>query len=385
MGTDRVQTPSQNYFSFPRHRGHNPWLDGLRALAILFVLLRHGVRIQPGGHTDSFVHNVMINGWIGVDLFFVLSGYLIAKALLKRMGNGAKAFSWRYFEDRILRIVPAYYAVLILCVIGFFPGFAISPDGLDGRFVYHLLFLHDYLGSNINVVFWSLGVEEKFYLLVPFLMMALLKIRSLGGQMAICAALLMISPISRLMGFAAMEGPEDYGTFFYQLRSPFHMSLEGFVAGIVVALLQLRGLLLSPRLAKGLLAACLAGLILWTGSHEFLGSITRFDAGPQPLLLSGLFGLMVLCGVSLSGQYMPTEPLVRVKARLSYTLYLIHYPLIPLAFGLAPEGATLMFWLYYLFLSFTAAAILHFLVEKPFLKLKAIRAAPQKTAPLKPA
>ena len=188
---------SQSYFSFPPIAGHNSWLDALRALAIVLVLFRHGSRTEGAGFASgSFVQNVFTNGWIGVDLFFVLSGYLIAKSLFKRLGKDQQLFSWRYFEARILRIVPAYYAVLLLCVIGFFPFFQVSPEGLEQRVFYHGLFLQDYFGADINVVFWSLGVEEKFYILVPLLILALLKIKSVRWQFAACLVVMSLSPVA---------------------------------------------------------------------------------------------------------------------------------------------------------------------------------------------
>ncbi|MEL6324033.1 MAG: acyltransferase family protein, partial [Pseudomonadota bacterium] len=77
----RPAPPPHPYFAFPPIRGQNPWLDALRAIAVILVLLRHGERIVPlsdAGWTAP-VHNLFINGWVGVDLFLVLSGYLITK------------------------------------------------------------------------------------------------------------------------------------------------------------------------------------------------------------------------------------------------------------------------------------------------------------------
>lgn len=364
-----------NYLSFPRYKGHNPWLDALRAMAVLFVLVRHGVRVQPGPELPGWLSNIAHNGWMGVDLFFVLSGFLIARILLRRMEKGAAPFSWRYFEDRILRIVPAYYAVLLLCVIGFFPGHLSDVTNLGSRIVYHLVFLHDYLGSNINVVFWSLGVEEKFYILVPLLMLVLLKARSFKTQLFICLLVLLISPVSRGFGFQNVEGGMVYQDFFDQLRSPFHMSLEGFAIGIIIALIQFRGWLLSERAAKYCLIAAFTALLLWTASHNFLESINLFDATLQPLLLVLLFGAMVYSGICLANVSMPGEPVMRFIARLSYSLYLIHFPLIPVIVTYSVDKGPAIFWLVYFAVTFMAAIILHFFVEKPFLLLKKNRAA----------
>ncbi len=340
-------------------------------MAIVLVLFRHGCRVSGAGFASgSFIQNVFANGWIGVDLFFVLSGYLIAKSLFWRLGKGQQLFSWRYFEARILRIVPAYYAVLLLCVIGGFPFFKVSTEGLGQTIIYHGLFLQDYLGANINVVFWSLGVEEKFYILVPFLIIALLKIKTARWQFAVCLGILSLSPIARSTVFALHESTVDYPTFFTKLRSPFHMSLEGFLVGIMVALGQRKKWILPVEIAKPVLLFCFGGLLLWTGSHEFLASINLFDATLQPLVLSVFFGVMLSCCLSLEGSPLPCEPVARVIARLSYALYLVHFPLIPLAFALTAYGGGAAFWCFYFLFSILGAMALHFTVEKPFLKLK---------------
>jgi peptidoglycan/LPS O-acetylase OafA/YrhL len=381
-----VRSKSDSYFSFPPQAGHNSWLDALRALAIILVLLRHGTKVEIDDFSfGHFADNLFKNGWIGVDLFFVLSGYLIAQSLLKQIARGRGAFSWRYFETRILRIVPAYYVVLTLCVIGFFPYFQVQTAELENRFLYHLLFLQDYLGANINVVFWSLGVEEKFYILVPLLILGLLKIKSHSGQLIVCLTLLFISPVARLFGFFASDFSMSFEQFFFELRTPFHMSLEGFLVGVVVALWQRRGWVLSPRLAKSILLLSTAGLLIWAGSHDFMGHITVFDATFQPILLALVFGLMLFCGVSLAELPMPAEAAARITARLSYALYLVHFPMLPLAFVLTHESGALTFWGAYLVLSVAWATTLHFLVEKPFLKLKESRAQAVNDVRLKPA
>lgn len=119
--------------------GAIPALDALRAFAIILVLLRHGVRpfwdssghvLVPLGDWDLAVP--LINGWVGADLFFVLSGFLIGRQLISakaRSERGPRALV-RYLLRRALRILPAYYAVLALAALGLVPYYAISPDYL---------------------------------------------------------------------------------------------------------------------------------------------------------------------------------------------------------------------------------------------------------------
>jgi len=323
---------------------------------------------------EGIFANLFRNGWVGVDLFFVLSGYLIAAGLIRRSGkDGFKVVTSRYFTDRVLRIVPAYYAVLVLCFLAMPHGS--EPTGFNsGQSLFaHLLFLQDYTGSNINVVFWSLGVEEKFYIIAPLLVFGLARRRSLSACLVLAACLLLISPVARAVALDVQGTDLDYSEFFRTMRSPFHMSLDGFVIGIMIAVLSSRGLGLSAKHAACGLTFGAAVLLVWLGSHEFLAAITRFDAWLQPSALALLFGWMMWCALFLGGRKPACEPFFRVNARLSYALYLVHFPLIPLAAALAGEGASVAFWAWYLGLSYAAALIVHFGVEKAFMQLKSGR------------
>lgn len=108
-----MQNSGAKLFSFAKLAHHNPWLDLLWTIAIFLVLLRHGSRFENNGLSDGFLANLFKNGWVGVDLFFVLAGYLIACALIRRSKPHGGFFPKGYFKDRILRIVPTNYAVLL--------------------------------------------------------------------------------------------------------------------------------------------------------------------------------------------------------------------------------------------------------------------------------
>jgi len=352
---------------------NNPWLDLIRALAIIMVIFRHGERaLQPRlGGTQDILQTIFMNGWIGVDLFFALSGYLIARHLL-RAGIGSPEFRiGRYLALRALRILPAYYTVLLLVVVGSIPLFAVSQHQLGLRVAYHLLFLQDYLPSDINVVFWSLGVEEKFYLLAPLLVLLLLKCRSTAAWTAVLLALFFLPSLCRAAIFLPSPDGWDYTHFWRTFRSPFHMSLEGLIIGVGIAMAELKGLV-RPSTRSGLALIAGSGVLfaVWMGTGDFMAKIDGVDVLARPPLIAVLIGAMLLGGVKLSRTPMPIKAPVQAIARLSYSLYLIHFPLIPLAtaFGL-PAGAG-GFWLAYLVLSGIGASLLHTIVEKPFLVWK---------------
>lgn len=355
-----MQYTGLKYFSFPKQDRHNPWLDLLRSLAIFLVLLRHGSRIEGKSPSSDFFYNVFANGWVGVDLFFVLSGYLITSGLIRRFEVRKALWPTGYFRDRILRIAPAYYAVLLLCLLGFFLGFRISSNTPGESVVAHLLFLQDYTGSDINVVFWSLGVEEKFYILAPIVILLMVRARTITQCALVGLSLLLISPICRGVAFTAVHQPISYEEFFYLMRSPFHMSLEGFVVGIMAALVLSKGWSISKANARIGLAASCGALLLLLGSHDFYASITAYDVWLQPVIFALLFGIMLLCAASLGGEKLGFEPFFRTNARLSYALYLVHFPLIPLVILFSQKQYPLTFWAIYLFLTYTAAILLHF-------------------------
>lgn len=161
----------------PQVRPSGKWLpplDGLRGVAIIMVILYHSAdSLARGGWIQSAVRWVFEFGWTGVDLFFVLSGFLITGILLdtRRADNYFSAFYMR----RILRIFPAYYVSLAVL-------FWVAPRFLDipevkyklWYFVYAQNWMGFYVGPDQHSVahFWSLGVEEQFYLFWPLIVYA---------------------------------------------------------------------------------------------------------------------------------------------------------------------------------------------------------------------
>jgi peptidoglycan/LPS O-acetylase OafA/YrhL len=351
----------------------NPWLDLVRSIAILLVLFRHGERALNGakGAPDSVLQTIWTNGWVGVDLFFVLSGYLIARHLV-RAGIGSEQFRLgRYLVMRALRIVPAYYAVLLLVASGAFPLFPVAPDALGYRVAYHLLFLQDYLPSDINVVFWSLGVEEKFYLLAPVLVLMLLRANAWRLCAIFFVLIFMLPLFLRGIPLIGIDGEMSYPEFWRTFRSPFHMALEGLLIGVAIAVAENAGMVRrSPKSGLFVLVAAMTALGAWLGTHDFMARIGWADVLIQPPLIALLAGGIVLGAVQLSGTAMPLTPPFKFVSRLSYSLFLIHFPLIPMGLAIAKLHGPSAFWAWYLIVSLSAALLLHLGVERPFLQLR---------------
>jgi peptidoglycan/LPS O-acetylase OafA/YrhL len=169
--------------------------------------------------------------------------------------------------------------------------------------------------------------------------------------------------------------------FFRLFRSPFHMALEGLAIGVAIAVAERAGgVRPDRRTGAAVLATATAAFAAVLAGHDMMADISLFDLAVQPLLVAGLAGAMVLGAAMLSGTPMPGAGPAGALARLSYTLYLVHFPLIPAALAVS-GGAALPFWTAYLVFSTAAAIILHVAVERPFLRLKArLEAMPAATA-----
>jgi peptidoglycan/LPS O-acetylase OafA/YrhL len=380
------------YFNVTRGPGAMAELDGLRALAILLVLARHAVRpflsptapLLPIGDWDAATP--LINGWMGVDLFFVLSGFLITTQICKRYGGILDRVSFGdYMKRRILRIIPAYYFMLFIAALGLIPLYEVSRQGLGLRVVYHMLFLQDYLPSNIIVVFWSLGVEEKFYLLAPFVLAAVFRLKKPGAQYLVLAALALLPALLRALTAARHPEVVAYVPYFQTFRSPFHLSFDGLVVGCLCALIYRDRATLKWTGSRAVVHAIFwagAGLALWLAAFTVqLDHIGWFQKIPlQSLLALGMGGMLL--GLVLGGgpkSFFRAEWML-IVARLSYCLYLVHLTLLGEAGHIsslitgsaiyAPGVQFLIFSGVFLSLSFAAAIALHLLVEKPFLILK---------------
>ena len=374
-----------DYFTFARATGSIDALDGLRTIAIALVLLRHAIaplyeEIGSAFQVGSWNFAIpMLNGWMGVDLFFILSGFLIGSHLIKRRDHFTRQSLGAYFGSRALRIVPTYFFVLFVVAAGTVPLFTPAAENVGASILWHLLFLQDYLGSNFIVAFWSLGVEEKFYILAPFLVIGIGKLKSIR-QRLVLLTILTLTPMSlRAITLSITNFEYSYLDYFRTFRSPFHMTFEGLIIGVICAELRAcqgarnRLTLITRPLAVLGTAIVLIHLL----PFDLMAHIGLYDILFQPLLLSVGFGMILMAcvlGNPKDGWLSSTFSLI--GARLSYSLYLIHMAVIPMALVPAYVSGTTgiaffaIFLCAYLALAIAASWLIHFAVEKPFLMLK---------------
>ncbi len=233
-----------------------PALDGLRGIAVLAVIFCHLSDYYPEQNAAKiFLHA----GWCGVDLFFVLSGFLITGILLdtRRAQNYFRAF----YARRVLRIFPVYYATLlsVLAIAHFFPKLnSVLPIAHDRIFYFFYLnnwwpLLKDSWHANIIGHFWSLAIEEQFYLVWPFLVWLLSR-----KQMETAAiAGIVLAPVIRFAIYA------HYGEARDIVENPF-CRMDSLLIGALLASLVRKG----PAPGKWPLygSALLAGAIV-TGAY----------------------------------------------------------------------------------------------------------------------
>jgi peptidoglycan/LPS O-acetylase OafA/YrhL len=392
-----VSSKCADYLRMKRIPGGINELDGLRGIAILLVLGRHAIRpfwtesqpLIPVGSWNA--GTLLINGWMGVDLFFVLSGFLISHHLIKQWDKQRTGLR-SYITKRVLRIVPTYFTVLFIVGFGWVPFYKPAVEDLGLRFTYHILFLQDYFPSDINVAFWSLGVEEKFYLLAPFIMFGALGLRKPLLKYFIFITLFFCPLIFRVWTASTYPELAGYTSFFRVFRSPFHMCFDGLVIGMLSALIY-RDRKVLPFVQNPLVAQTLAwgGIFLslyLLAAESHMGTIDWFDKTILQTLIALGMGSTLL-GVLLGGG--PIQLLRKswlfFFSKISYSLYLVHLPLAaPTAilfarlFPLNEFEPMVQFFIYlpvYSALSIFVALILHYVVEKPFLLLKDRQAFPR--------
>ena len=361
-------------------RKHLPALDGLRGVAILLVLAYHLFASNPDPAGSKFVRffaRVHAQGWIGVDLFFVLSGFLITGILFDSLSD--RSFFRTFYARRALRIFPLYYGFL-LCL------FLITCFTHDHWFkgmwevvtysenlLWHGWWQTDASWININHL-WSLAIEEQFYLVWPLLVYGLRTRRRI-----LTVALFGIVASVCVRWYVAAFIPAAAHPYVIYCWTP--ARLDGLLAGAALAML-VRSEMDTRRFGVLLLllGSCGLGIILLLkGTLEWQGH--PVVAVLDPLLLAVFFSGLLLCALhngSVWQRAACVSPL-RFFGKYSYGLYLFHYTIVSALSPLRPVIAVrLHSKLLGVLLPGTAALVLSIgaawlsfrYFESPFLRLK---------------
>jgi peptidoglycan/LPS O-acetylase OafA/YrhL len=309
-------------------------LDGLRALAILLVVAWHYLGAHSG---SSAAAQIFIFGRSGVDLFFVLSGYLITSTLLEH--KGSPGYFSAFYGRRSFRILPIYFVMVLIFAAGQRGTRAVALfDGTIPWWAYAAGLQNFWMaaqqtyGASWLSMTWSLAVEEQFYLLFPLLVF-LAPARVLP---ALLCSLLIACPIAR--AYSASNG-DDFG---YYVLMP--MRADVLAAGALIAILHERTTPSMLRAGKFALAfsAALFPLYMFLGnSSEFVSAAV----GHSYLVL--LYGALVFVIVHSRGA--PSLAILRSHtaaffASISYALYLVHTNILFLLLGLMRSGQPVTTW-----------------------------------------
>ena len=302
-----------------------PGLNLLRAWAIVWVMLFHSYIV--GGLGEGFA-GLQRYGWMGVDLFFVLSGYLIGYQLLAPLARGEPLALADFYRRRAFRILPAFLVVLAIYVA--WPAAREAP-GLQPAWqflTFTLNLLIDYAHNQAFSHAWSLCVEEHFYLLFPWLAWWLMRPPSVGKAVAVGLGLVAFGMAVRgyvwlhaMAPVRELDGPAFGLRFVEGIYYPTWARLDGLLAGVALAALRIGRPQLWAHLQAhrgGVLAAggVLFALAVWLFG-ERLGFAPSVFGYP---LLSLALALCVVGSLGMRWQL----PGAGWLARISYSLYLSH-------------------------------------------------------------
>ncbi|HEY7735579.1 MAG TPA: acyltransferase family protein [Candidatus Limnocylindrales bacterium] len=337
-----------------------PDLEGLRAVAVILVLLYHARVPGFGG------------GYVGVDVFFVLSGYLITGLIVRELRETGSLSLEAFYARRARRLLPAAALVLLVTLVAtaiLTPSFfaqSVAADGLAAALyasnVRFALQATDYLAAaeldpSPLLHYWSLGVEEQFYLLWPTLLLLVARrTRSIGGALTATSAFVFFASFGLSIVLTEVAAP---WAFFSLPARAWELAL-----GALIALQSTRLARLPQHIASG---AVMAGLALVAASALVIEPSTPFP-GSAAILPVGGGALVILAGIrqpaSLPSRLLAIRP-ARYIGRISYSLYLWHWPFIILptvATGLTLSAPTRIGLV---FLAVVAAAASQRWVEEP--------------------
>lgn len=302
-----------------QNRYHYPALDGLRGLAILLVVIYHNF---------GFV-NYFFFGWLGVDLFFVLSGFLITEILLKT--KNSSHYLRNFYLRRVLRIFPLYYLILLIFFI-LIPILAPRILNLDyyiqnqmwfWTYLQNWLFIFHPIPANTSALnhFWSLAVEEQFYFVWPFIILLFRKPK------AIIYLLIVL-----LIGVITFR----FVIWNYQIENLAYFNLytfsriDGICVGSLLAVLRT----VNYRAVNRYFTFIVLGLAVLNFVFYFFNKQNQFSY--PYLAIAGyttfatIFGLLVNEGVEKKDTFinkiLSFQPL-RFFGTISYSLYVFHWPL----------------------------------------------------------
>lgn len=298
---------------------YRPDIDGLRALAVLSVILFH------------IDESALPGGFLGVDIFFVISGYLITLLLVKEIGQSGRIDLVNFYRRRAQRILPAL--MLVLSVSGIAGFMLLTPSDfknlMAASFAAMLSAANIYFYSAVDTSYfasdsaelpllhlWSLGVEEQYYLLWPLVVLSLVKYTR--RPVLRIGLILFVAAVSLALAQWMLGKDESFAYYMLPTRA-WELSLGGLMAFLVA-----EGMSLQRRAAE----ACGAAGILLVGASFVLVNQNHDVPGVSALPAVLGAGLVIASnGQTVVGRVLGSKPFVAIGL-ISYSAYLWHWPLL---------------------------------------------------------
>jgi len=331
---------------------YRPDIDGLRAIAVLLVVLYHAKFPIPGG-------------FVGVDVFFVISGFLITRILDKEIRESRFSYT-SFYVRRIKRLIPALFFMLLM--VSVYCSYYLMPDDLVsyGKTVvlsllgvsnfYFYLHTNYFESASFEPLLhtWSLAVEEQYYIFWPVILIAINKVKRTGIKIIVFCALLFTSI---LLSWYYVN--QDKNMAYMMLPFRFFELMAGALLAINLRRIE--------RLSKWNDVFSISGALLILGSAFLLNENSAFP-GIEALPVTIGSTLLIASSGGMINRILSLQPIVYV-GRVSYSFYLWHWPLIILAVYRGVElnavNASIL-----VISAFVFSCVSYHFIENPFRKLK---------------
>jgi peptidoglycan/LPS O-acetylase OafA/YrhL len=293
-----------------------PHIDGLRAIAVLSVFMFH------------LNFTTFSGGFVGVDVFFVISGYLITGGIYKELLAGGFSLE-AFYQRRIKRILPAYFTMVILVLIlsaMLYPFLQLKivavTAAMSSAFLANVRFAvkeSNYFAADVHedplLNLWSLGVEEQFYLVIPVMLFLIWKFMPNWFKPALWL-MFILSFVSCLL--VMYFGGHKFAFYYPHLRA------WEFLAGSILAV---AGVTAVKQSLKGNLLSLLGLVLVFVPTFTYTKETVFPGVAALPVVLGTVLVLHFGVNGGLAGQILRSSPVTFI-GRISYSLYLWHWPVI---------------------------------------------------------
>jgi peptidoglycan/LPS O-acetylase OafA/YrhL len=390
MTTAEHAAKPRSFFALDLLDNRYPALHGLRVIAIISVIAVHVTSIfNVDGKLaiDEAFAKMALHVFFGMDLFFILSGFLIGSILLRSLADHGTQNIRRFYLRRIFRTFPSYYVTLTILALSL-PLTAMQRQHLWVEYVYGTNFVSLRPDSIVMSWGWSLALEEQFYLTVPLLFFVLHRLKDnkarLGLLMLFWASALVVRAVLYFRG-APWAEQKLAGVLYFRTYSRFDTLIAGIVLAFVHATYKepiTEWLTYAKNRAILAVTALLCLRLLMEPGIFGQDQIPLFRVFAWGSITSVMYWcvlVLLLHRESLFSNFLG-RPIFRKTATLGYGVYLVHIPLceyvmVPLAHWGKRQGASnLALWpssVVVLFLmSLAVGYVMHVLIEKPSLRIR---------------